>query len=223
MGANREQTDAARPTGDEAARGEPSIDATSMLRLLIENVDEYAIFVLDPHGFVASWNIGAARMKGYTASEVIGRHFSIFYTSEDINGDKPGRLLADAQANGRSRDQGWRVRKDGSQFWGNVVITPLIDGDELIGFAKITRDETDRKETEERVRQMELIGDRERIALELNQTVVHRIFEAGILLQASLRMIRDDEGSKRVNEAIDHLDDTLKELRAAIVQLEPRW
>lgn len=119
------------------------------LRLMIESVQDYAIFMLDPNGCVASWNLGAERIKGYTADEIIGKHFSSFYSSEDVADGKPARELVIAMAEGRVEDEGWRVRKDRSQFWANVVITALRDEKgQLRGFAKITRDMTDKRKVE---------------------------------------------------------------------------
>ena len=120
------------------------------LRLLIESVREYAIFVLDPTGHVATWNPGAQRLKGYRANEIIGQHFSRFYPEEDIRAGKCERELEEAARIGSFEDEGWRLRKDGSRFWANVVITPIreVDGT-LVGFAKVTRDLSERKRHEE--------------------------------------------------------------------------
>ncbi len=119
-------------------------------RLLVDSVQDYAIFVLDPEGYIRSWNTGAVRVKGYTADEIIGRHFSVFYTPEDLAVDKPARELVEARATGRVEDEGWRVRKDGSRFWANVVITALHDpAGQLFGFAKVTRDLTERRQAEQ--------------------------------------------------------------------------
>lgn len=115
-------------------------------RLLIESVEEYAIFMLDPQGHVMSWNVGAHRIKGYTAAEIIGRHFSCFYPPDDVAQGKPGRELESALRDGQAQDEGWRVRKDGSRFWAHVVITPVYDSKrQLTGFAKVTRDLTERQ------------------------------------------------------------------------------
>jgi PAS domain S-box-containing protein len=120
------------------------------LRLMIESVQDYAIFMLDPDGNIKSWNLGAERIKGYTAQEIIGQHFSVFYSSEDLANGKPQRQLEIAKREGRVEDEGWRVRKDRSQFWANVVITALFDTQgTLRGFAKITRDMTAEKRVEE--------------------------------------------------------------------------
>jgi PAS domain S-box-containing protein len=136
-----------RRTADERLR---------MMKLLVESVRDYAIFLLDPSGRVSSWTIGAERIKGYRAEEIIGQSFTRFYTREDLTLGKPMRLLKEAMAEGRVEDEGWRVRKDGSRFWANVVITALRDErGELKGFAKVVRDLSDRRRAEEIVRQSE--------------------------------------------------------------------
>jgi PAS domain S-box-containing protein len=125
-------------------------------RLLVESIQDYAIFVLDPQGFIVTWNPGAEKIKGYQADEIIGKHFSIFYPEEDLEWDKPGYELNVASAVGRFEDEGWRVRKDGSRFWADVVITALRDKDgTLCGFGKVTRDLTERRHAEEVLRQSE--------------------------------------------------------------------
>ena len=119
-------------------------------RCLVAGVKDYAIFMLDPQGRVSTWNAGAQRIKGYGAEEIIGEHFSRFYTQEDIEGGKPERELKIAASEGRMEEEGWRVRKDGSRFWANVIITPIFDKNgELLGFSKVTRDITERKELDE--------------------------------------------------------------------------
>jgi PAS domain S-box-containing protein len=118
-------------------------------RLLLDGVKDYAIFMLDPGGRVTSWNAGAERIKGYRAEEIIGQHFSRFYTEENIERGKPARTLKAAAAQGRFEDEGWRVRKDGSRFWANVIITALRDeAGGLRGFAKVTRDLTEHRRAE---------------------------------------------------------------------------
>ncbi|HMJ10755.1 MAG TPA: PAS domain S-box protein, partial [Polyangiaceae bacterium] len=124
-------------------------------RLLVESVNEYAIYMLDPTGRVTTWNAGAERMKGYKTAEIIGRHFSTFFPPEDIANDRPARELEVARDEGRFEDEGWRVAKSGHRFWANVVVTTLRDArGELIGFAKITRDLTARRLAEETARNL---------------------------------------------------------------------
>ncbi|MFP2904429.1 PAS domain S-box protein [Pyxidicoccus sp. 3LFB2] len=119
-------------------------------RLLVNSVKDYAIFMLDPTGHVATWNAGAARIKGYTPGEIIGQHFSKFYPPEEAASGKCDRELEIAIAEGKFEEEGWRLRKDGTRFWANVVIEPVRDMDDrLVGFAKVTRDLTERRESEQ--------------------------------------------------------------------------
>jgi PAS domain S-box-containing protein len=118
-------------------------------RLLVENVEDYAIFLLDKNGHVASWNKGAQKIKQYKKEEIIGQHFSVFYTADSIASKYPEKELAEALIQGRWEDEGWRVRKDGSVFWANVIITPIYNQGQHAGFSKITRDLTNRKKTED--------------------------------------------------------------------------
>jgi PAS domain S-box-containing protein len=128
-------------------------DVDRLYRLLVEQVTDYAIFVLSPNGTVLTWNPGAERFKGYKPDEIIGRHFSVFYTPEDAASGLPQRLLDRAAKEGHASAEGWRVRKDGSRFWASVTITALHDATgRLTAFAKITRDLTERRENEERAR-----------------------------------------------------------------------
>ncbi len=120
-----------------------------LFRLLIDTVRDYAIFALDPNGYVLTWNAGAERFKGYKAHEIIGRHFSVFYPRVDVEAGKPDFELKEATRIGRFEDEAWRVRKDGTRFWASVLITALRDDHgNLVGFAKITRDLTERRENE---------------------------------------------------------------------------
>jgi PAS domain S-box-containing protein len=122
-------------------------------RLLVDAVQEYAIFMLDVQGHVSTWNTGAERIKGYRISEIIGKHFSVFYPEEDVRSGKPQRELEIAAREGRVEDEGWRLRKDGSRFWANVVITALRDkAGRLVAFGKVTRDFTDRIRANEALR-----------------------------------------------------------------------
>ena len=119
-------------------------------RLLVEASKDYAIFMLDPEGRVATWNAGAERIKGYTAEEIIGRHFFASIRKRPSTGTGPRKNCGAPTAEGRFEDEGWRVRKDGTKFWANVVITAVRDANRVLrGFAKITRDLTERREAEE--------------------------------------------------------------------------
>ena len=125
-------------------------------RLLVEAVTDYAIYMLDPHGTVVSWNPGAQRLKGYTEAEILGQHFSRFYSEADRQAGSPARTLATAAREGRFEAEGWRMRKDGGRFWAHVVVDPIrAASGELLGFAKVTRDLTERKLAEETLRRSE--------------------------------------------------------------------
>jgi diguanylate cyclase (GGDEF)-like protein/PAS domain S-box-containing protein len=136
-----------------------SLDASDSFQFLVDNVRDYAIYLLDENGRIAQWNRGAERLKGYAAHEIIGRHYSIFYDQEAIEAETPLHLLHVARAEGRVEAEGWRIRKDGSRLWANVVITALRDeAGRVIGFAKITRDMTLRRQVEEALRSSNEIG-----------------------------------------------------------------
>jgi PAS domain S-box-containing protein len=142
---------------------------TDAFRLLVESTLDYAIFMLDASGVVVTWNLGAERIKGYAADEIIGRHFSTFYAQDSVDSGWPAFELREAARVGRFEDEGWRVRKDGSRFWANVVITALRNPDgSLRGFAKVTRDMSDRKAQQERIEN--LTRELERRIVELANT-----------------------------------------------------
>jgi PAS domain S-box-containing protein len=161
-------------------------------RLLVESVQDYAIFALDPDGYILSWNAGAQRFKGYTADEIIGKHFSIFYPRELVAEGFPDFELRTAANTGRFEDEGWRIRKDGSRFWANVVITALRSKKtgELLGFAKVTRDLTERREAEEALRESE-----ERFRLLVEGVKDYAIF----MLDPTGRVATWNEGAERIN------------------------
>jgi PAS domain S-box-containing protein len=140
----------------ERRRSEQALrESEERMRLIIESTVDYAIFMLDPQGCVASWNPGAQRIKGYRAEEIIGKHFSVFYPEEVARSGWPEEELRRATAAGRFEDEGWRIRKDGSRFWANVIISPLRGPDgKLRGFAKVTRDVSERRKDEERIEQL---------------------------------------------------------------------
>jgi PAS domain S-box-containing protein len=163
-----------RPKGDDTPNGTPTPitpiansglseaikHGGRIYQLMVEAVRDYAIFMLDTAGYIASWNQGAMRIKGYDADEIIGRHFSVFYTPEAVAVGHPQHELEVAKRDGRFEEEGWRLRKDGSMFWANVVLTAVRDETgELIGFAKVTRDLTERRNAEQRA-----IADARRLA-----------------------------------------------------------
>ncbi|QEC58067.1 PAS domain S-box protein [Flavisolibacter ginsenosidimutans] len=160
------------------------------IRLMVEAVRDYAIFLLDTTGHIITWNEGARRIKGYSANEIIGKHFSTFYTAEDLEDKKPERELRIATATGKYEEEGWRVRKNGSVFWANVVITALFnEQNKLVGFSKVTRDLSERKGIEENLRANE----------ERYRSLVEQVRDYGIfMLDESGRIISWNEGAKRI-------------------------
>ncbi len=157
-----------RKRAEEALR-----QSEERFRLIVDNVKDYAIFMLDLNGVVATWNAGAERINGYRPEEIIGQHFSKFYPAEDISAGKCEMELERALADGRFEDEGWRVRKDGSRFWANVIITCLRDpSGQAVGFGKVTRDLSERKEAEEqRLRLGQLARERMHLLAELSEAL----------------------------------------------------
>ena len=164
--------------------------AAGLYQLLVESVQDYAIFALDPSGIIVSWNAGAELIKGYTADEVVGRHFSIFHRAEDIAEGKPEHELRIAARDGRAEDEGWRLRKDGSQFWATVVVTALRDAHgSLVGFAKVTRELTERRRAEEQLRASE----------ERFRVLIQSVRDYGIfMLDPDGRVASWNEGARRI-------------------------
>jgi PAS domain S-box-containing protein len=158
-------------------------------RLLVDAVQDYAIFMLDVQGHISSWNTGAERIKGYAVSEIIGKHFSIFYPEEDLRARKPERELEIAAKVGRFEDEGWRLRKDGSRFWANVIISAIKDErGELIGFGKVTRDYTERIKASEILRRE--VAERTEAQRKLHDSEKS-------LRQLSLRLLQTQDEERR--------------------------
>jgi PAS domain S-box-containing protein len=159
----------------ERKRAEAELnESQERFRLLLDGVKDYAIYMLDPEGNVISWNAGAMRIKGYKSEEILGKHFSCFYTAEDRQSGKPARELKEAVSQGRFEEQMWRVRKDGSVFWASIVITPMYDDHgSLRGFSKVARDITDRKAAEEALHeQAQMLNSAQVFARDMENRVV---------------------------------------------------
>jgi PAS domain S-box-containing protein len=187
----------------EQAAGGRLLGGEQDFRLLVDSVADYAILMLDPKGNIATWNEGARRIKGYDAEEVIGRHFSIFYPREDVERGKPAMELEEASKRGRFEDEGWRVRKDGSRFWANVIVTALRGEDgTLRGFGKVTRDLTERKKAEAAEAQRvagEAVARRAQELLDISTPVV-RVWE-GIILAPIIGLL----DSQRTQQLMERL------------------
>jgi PAS domain S-box-containing protein len=177
------------------------LESERRFRLFVQRVTDYAIFMLDTDGVITNWNAGAERIKGYRADEIVGQHFSVFYTPSDKEDGVPTRALATAARDGRFETEGWRVRKDGTRFWANVVIDAVRDDDgELIGFAKVTRDMTDRRAIEEQLRQsqkMEAVG-------QLTNGVAHDFNNLLATIIPSLELAQPHIENERVLKYLDN-------------------
>jgi len=136
---------------EESASDNSGLSTDEAFRILVQAVKDYAIFFLDTHGNIATWNTGAELHKGYKKEEIIGKHFSIFYGEDDLRAQKPAKELEICLQDGRVEDEGWRYRKDGSRFWANVVITAIYKNGSHVGFGKVTRDLTERRAAELRL------------------------------------------------------------------------
>ncbi|WP_370963648.1 PAS domain S-box protein [Amycolatopsis sp. cg9] len=205
-------------------------ESEERFRLLVQSVVDYAIFVLDPAGRISSWNAGAERIKGYAAEEIVGQHFSVFYPAEDVAAGKPGWELEVAAAEGRLEDEGWRVRKDGTRFWANVVITALLDDrGRLQGFGKVTRDMTERRTAEQALRDRgRLVGhlveaqevERRRIAWDVHDESIQSMVAVGMRLQLLASRLPEPAAT-----AVEALDDSVQaaiaRLRGLVSRLRP--
>lgn len=193
----------------ERKQAEEDLKQTSeRFRLVVQSVRDYAIFMLDPEGHVLTWNEGAQRVKGYRPDQIIGKSFSVFYPPEDVRAGKPERMLKIASAEGRVEDEGWRVRKDGSRFWADVIITALRDeAGGLRGFAKITRDMTERRRSEEAVRELSARllqlqdEERRRMARELHDSTAQTLSA----LSLNLALVQQRSGGSLDLKALNSL------------------
>lgn len=190
--------------------------AEQRYKLLVESVKDYAIFSLDPNGIVTSWNPGAERIKGYSSDEIIGKHFSTFYTPEDRQNEMPQRVLETASREGHFEGEGWRVRKDGTRFWSSIVVTPVYDEEgTLHGFSKVTRDISDRKklidEISRHATDLEAeVKERERTNAELeafSYSVSHDLRAPLRAIEGFSTALREDFADQLPAGAIDYLDE----------------
>ncbi|MBT2482051.1 PAS domain-containing sensor histidine kinase [Streptomyces sp. ISL-94] len=218
-------------TGNSPAeQGSVLAPTETAFTLLVTSVLDYGIFMLDPEGRVSSWNAGAERIKGYRAADIIGKHFSVFYPPEDIAARKPHRELEEAIVDGRLEDEGWRIRKDGSRFWANVVITPLFDETgELRGFGKVTRDMTERRAAEQALTERRRLFahlvqaqelERRRIAWDVHDDSIQAMVAVGMRLQ--LLAERADEPYARELLQLDaSVREAVGRLRNLTFRLQP--
>ena len=213
-------------------------------RLLVEAVQDYAIFTLDPEGHVSSWNSGAERIKGYKSAEIVGKHFSCFYPEADLRNGKPQWELEVAAKEGRFEDEGWRVRKDGSRFWANVIITAVRnDAGKLVGFGKVTRDVTERMQTqqalqkevaerrqaEQRLRQLSVYllrtqdEERRRIGRDLHDSLGQYLAVLKMKLDSVISLIgpKEDEVGQDIARCVRLTEDSIKEVRTLSYLLYP--
>ena len=176
-------------------------ESQTRFRLLVEAVKDYAIFMLDPSGRVVTWNAGAERIKGYEAREILGHHFSEFYDDEEVRSGKCERELEEAARVGRFEDEGWRIRKDGTKFWANVVITALrTENGELVGYAKVTRDLTERRRLEDERLSLAKAAEAIRLRDEFLSLAAHELKTPLTVLQLQLDTLNDrmDDSGHRV-------------------------
>jgi len=212
--------------GEHAVGAEPD-----QFRLLVESVSDYAIYLLDKGGHVRSWNVGVQRIKGYTAADVLGRHYSMFYTAEDREAGKPLEVLRQAEREGRVRAEGWRLRKDGSRFWADVVVTALRGrSGELTGFAKVTHDMTGIHHALETLSRLSrrLVeaeeAERRRIARELHDRVGQNLSALNINLDIVLGMLGEQaqkEVRVRLRDSLALVDGTLQTIENVMADLRP--
>jgi PAS domain S-box-containing protein len=199
---------------DKRAAHDAVLKSERSFRLLVQCVTDYAIFMLSPDGHITSWNAGARKIKGYAESEIIGSHFSRFYTPDDVEAGVPFRGLETARAEGRFEAEGWRVRRDGSRFWAHIVIDAIREDGRLVGFAKITRDITERRRASEMLEQTQraLFQSQKMEALgKLTGGVAHDFNNVLQVLRGNLELLktrhgRDGWSAERLGNAVDAVD-----------------
>lgn len=176
-------------------------------KILVDTVKDYAIFMLDPTGHIATWNAGAGVLKGYKAEEIIGKHFSILYSPADRDSGKPARALDVCLREGRIEDEGWRYRRDGSRFWANVLITPIYQFGQHVGFVKVTRDLTERKEAEARM--IAAFEESSRLKTDFLANISHEIRTPMNGMQIAMTMLTDTDLSEEQREHANIIQDSM--------------
>ncbi|HEV3173026.1 MAG TPA: PAS domain S-box protein [Actinocrinis sp.] len=215
----------------ERRRAEQALrESEERFRLLVQDVTDYAIFMLDATGHVISWNAGAERIKGYSAQEITGRHFAVFYPREDVAAGRPEHNLETAMREGRVEDEGWRLRQDGSRFWANVVITALYDDRRrLRGFGKVTRDMTERREAERNLSDRRRLlahlvraqeAERRRIAWDVHDDSIQEMAAVGMRLQLLAEQLSEPQAGQ-LGELGDRVNDAVNRLRNLVTRLRP--
>ena len=203
----------------------PLISSEERFHLLVASVRDYAIFMLDPDGYVATWNPGAERIKGYRDDEIIGQHFSRFYPPEDVAAGVPQRILRTAAEQGRASLEGWRVRKDGTRFWGEVTISAIHRDGELLGFAKVTRDMTAHRQAEEERRRRLAAEEAAQLRSEFLSIAAHElktpITSLRGMAQLTLRRFQRDGqlSPERILQALTVINDQSGKLTRLVEQL----
>jgi PAS domain S-box-containing protein len=209
--------------GKEKKQQRDLFESERNFRLLVEGVSDYALYMLDPTGVITSWNIGGQRIKGYAPEEILGQHFSRFYTETDRANGKPARALAIAVEQGRYEEEGWRVRKDGTFFWASVVIDPIREDGRLVGFAKITRDITERREAQLKLERMQkqLSESQKLDALgQLTGGVAHDFNNLLMIVSGSLHTLKKGIGNDaKLKRAVTAIEGATKRGAALTSQL----
>jgi PAS domain S-box-containing protein len=206
----------------KAKQDQDLFESERSFRLLVEGVADYALYMLDPDGMVTSWNIGGQRIKGYLPEEIIGQHFSRFYTPADRSNGKPARALKTAYEQGRYEEEGWRVRKDGSFFWASIVIDAIKEDNRLIGFAKITRDITERREASLKLERMQkqLAESQKLDALgQLTGGVAHDFNNLLMVIGGSAQVLKKYAGDEKSQRAIQAIESAARRGAALTSQL----
>lgn len=244
LGKSMPQVDSASAESRPSVPGAILVPSDEQARLFIEAVQDYAIFMLDRNGYVISWNIGAERIKGYKAQEILGQHFSVFYPPDEVTAGKPAKDLEIAAREGRQENEGWRIRRDGTKFFANLIITAVKGSDgRLIGFGKVTRDITERMlaqkaleesqqklhESEKALRQLSVHllrtqdQERQRIGRELHDSLGQYLSALKMKLDSIAFLQEDSPGATaaEVAECSELADTCIKEVRTISYLLYP--